>query len=100
MADAEVAGKYDEIFLIERLGDETHGSPALDLAAVARGDARALLPAMLQGVEREVCGAGCVLSWQVCSNDAASLSRPIRRKGHPHPLNMRLGDYPCTATTT
>ena len=62
VADAKVAGEECEIFLVERLGDEPHCRPALDLPAVARGDARALLPAMLEGMEAEVGGAGRVLS--------------------------------------
>ena len=55
MADGAGAGKLGQAMLVENLGDESHPVMALEFTVFVPGDddTRALLPAMLQGVEPE-----------------------------------------------
>ena len=55
MADRQLAGERTQVVLGEHLVDEPELAPRDDVpAAVGRGDARGLLPAVLEGVQREV----------------------------------------------
>ena len=59
VADGDVAGKLGDVLFLERLPDKPHGDLDVDAVAGAGGDARALLPAVLECVEAEegVCRA-------------------------------------------
>ena len=54
VADGEIARQARERLRVERLVDVPHRLAVTDLDAVGRGDARALLSAMLQRVQAEV----------------------------------------------
>ena len=71
MADGGDALERLERGLVEDLRDEAELTDRLDVAAVGDGDARALLPAMLQGVEREVREARDVAVRRADTEDAA-----------------------------
>ena len=58
MADRHVPGQLLEFMLAEDLADEAHPLAGLDGLAVAGADACALLAAVLQGVQAEVCQVG------------------------------------------
>ena len=71
MADRGDALQRLERRLVEDLRDETELANRLDVASVGDGDARALLPAVLQGVEREVGEARDVAVRRADTEDAA-----------------------------
>ena len=71
VADGGDALERLERGLVEDLRDEAELTDRLDVAAVGDGDARALLPAMLQGVEREVREARDVAVRRADTEDAA-----------------------------
>ena len=54
MADSEFAGKLRQHRAGEDISHMAHGFPAMNLVSVARADAGAFLPAMLQRVKAEV----------------------------------------------
>src|SRR5580704_6973274 len=54
VADSEIARETGDAFGSEDIRDVTHGFEAADLAAVAGGDARALLAAVLQRIQAEI----------------------------------------------
>jgi hypothetical protein len=56
--DRDLAGKRAQLLLVEHLGDESAVAQRSDVAVVGDGDARRLLPAVLQRVEREVAESG------------------------------------------
>ena len=68
-----------QLALVEDLRDEPHVAHGEHAPAVADGDARALLPAVLQRVEREVGEAGDVAAGRVDAEDAAHQPAPIAR---------------------
>ena len=58
MADGQVAGQLGQHAGGKDLGHVAHGFDAVDVAAVAGGDARALLAAVLQGEQAEMAQLG------------------------------------------
>ena len=71
MADGEAPGQGLELRLVEHLGHEPHLLDGRHVAAVGDGDPRALLPAVLQGVEGEVGQARHVAVGRMDAEDAA-----------------------------
>ena len=78
VADRQVAAERPEVVLLEDLVDEAQRALGDDVAArVGRGDARRLLPAVLQGVEGEVRQARDVVLGRVDPEDAALVPRAV-----------------------
>ena len=79
MADRRAPGQRLQLALVEDLRDEAHVPHGEHAAAVGDGDAGALLPAVLQRVEREVGQAGDVAAGRVDAEDAAHQPAAIAR---------------------
>ena len=62
VADRHLALQRAQLLLVEHLVDEALVAHRHDVAALRRGDAGGLLPAVLEGVEREVREAGDVVT--------------------------------------
>ena len=77
--DRRAAGQGLQLALVEDLRDEAHVPDGEHPAAVADGDARALLPAVLERVEREVGEARDVAARRVDAEDAAHQPAAIAR---------------------
>ncbi len=77
MADRGAARKRLQLALVEDLGDEAHVAHREHAAAVGDGDARALLAAVLQRVEREIGEAGDIATGRVDAEDAAHQTAAI-----------------------
>ena len=60
VTDGQIAGQFGQHVAGEDIGHMPHGLVGVDLIAVRGADAGALLPAVLQGVETEVCQFGCL----------------------------------------
>src|SRR4029078_12939847 len=71
MPDGRAPGQGLELALVEDLGDEPHIAHGAHATAAAVRDAGALLPAVLERVEREVGEAGDVATGRVDAEDAA-----------------------------
>ena len=59
MPDRQIAREARDLFRLENIRDVAHRFVAADFAAVARGDSRALLAAMLQRVKPKISKVGC-----------------------------------------
>lgn len=81
MADGDVSGKLGDVLFLERLPDESHGDFQMYAVAGAGGDACALLPAVLEGVEAEECVSRDILAFGVYADYAASLTRVVVSRG-------------------
>ena len=79
MPDGRAPGQGLQLALVEDLRDEPHVADGEHAAAVADGDARALLPAVLERVEREVGEPGDVAAGRVDAEDAAHQPTAIAR---------------------
>ena len=66
-----------QLLLVEDLRDEPQVAHGHDLAGVARGDARRLLAAVLEGEEREVGEPRDVGLRRVDAEDAALVARSV-----------------------
>ena len=78
VADGQVTREGTEVVLLEDLVDQAQRALRDDVAtAVGCGDARRLLAAMLQGVEREVGQARDVVLGGVDPEDAALVARAV-----------------------
>ena len=71
MADRRATGQGLQLALVEDLGDEAHVPDGEHAAAVADCDAGALLPAVLERIEREVGEARDIAAGRVDAEDAA-----------------------------
>jgi hypothetical protein len=81
MADCEVAAaKLIESVFVKDLGDKPHILVNADSLAIADGDARALLPAMLEREQPEIGDAGNILTPAIYAEDAALFFGSLRRK--------------------
>src|SRR6185437_13411727 len=78
VTDGDMSWQPREVVFRERLRHQPHLAVQVQARAVGGGDARALLAAMLQGVEAEVSDAGDILAGSVDAKDAACLARPVR----------------------
>ena len=88
--DSDVTGERLQRLLVERFGDVAHGAGDPELDAVGRGDAGALLPAVLERVKAEVSEVGG-LGMAEDSEDAALVF-----KGHfPRASGARLVCLAC-----
>src|SRR6185295_19849144 len=87
------------VVLIEDLRDQAHAGLEVEGAGVRCGDAGALLPAMLQGVEAEERDPGDLFSRRVDAEDAAGL---VQRWEHRYLLPVRTvllrGTLPAAAS--
>ena len=99
MADGVGTGEPSEHLLVEGARDETHLLDDRDLALVGHGDAGALLPSMLQGVEAEVGKARHVVVRRKDAEHTATVAevivsqdgwegtrRPFRDRSRPHSI--------------
>ena len=77
MADRHVAREGAQLLLVEHLRDEAEVAHGHDVAALAGGDARRLLSAVLERVEREVGEARDVHLRRVDAEDAAFVARSV-----------------------
>jgi hypothetical protein len=77
VADRDVADQRVQRRFVEDLGHEAHVFVNEDLAAVARGDARGFLPAVLQGVEAEVAELGHLFAGSPDAEDATGILRAL-----------------------
>ena len=73
VADREVAGEALKVVFLEGLVHQPHAGVEVEARAVAGRDARALLPAVLEGVDPEEGDAGYVFAGGVDAEDAATL---------------------------
>ena len=73
VADGDVPAQCRQAALVEDLGDQPHVLVDEDLLAVARGDARGLLAAVLQGVEAVVGQLGDILARRPDTEDTAGV---------------------------
>ena len=83
MADGVRAGQPGERLFVEDLRDEAHVFDDRDLAFVGHGDAGALLPAVLQGVEPEEGEAGDVAAGGDDAEDPARVVEAVAFHGAP-----------------
>ena len=84
VADRELAAERGDVVLVEDLADEAEVAAGDDRAAdVGRGDARGLLPAVLERVQREKGQPGHLVIGRVDPEDAALVARTVahRRRG-------------------
>ena len=80
MADREVAAERAQVVFLEDLVHQAEGALGDDVATVVRGgDAGGLLPAVLQGVEREVGQARDFVSGTVDPEYAALVAGSFAR---------------------
>jgi hypothetical protein len=77
VADRHVAFKRPQLLLVEDLADEAGIAQGRDMPALAGGDARGLLAAVLKRVEGEIGQAGDIVSGRVYAEDAALIAWPI-----------------------
>src|SRR4051812_5208723 len=110
VTDRHVADERAQRLLVEDLVDQPEVALGQDVAAaVGRGDARRLLPAVLEGVQREVREAGDVVLGRIDAEDAALVTRSVAvirleaRLDHVRRLAMRPAgasgsDVPCSPT--
>ena len=77
VADRHRAGERLELLLVEDLRDEAEVAQGHDHPALAGGDARRLLAAVLERVEAEVGQARDVVSRRADAEDAALIARAI-----------------------
>ena len=81
MTDGDMPGQLGDVLFLECLPDKPHGDFQMDSVAGAGGDARALLPAMLEGIKAEEGVSRNILAFGVNADDAASLSRIVVLSG-------------------
>src|ERR1035437_8425912 len=62
---------------VEDLGHEPHAALHVQHAPIADDNARAFLPAMLQGIQAEIYGTRHILAGSVNAEYAARLARPV-----------------------
>src|SRR5262249_24757738 len=100
MADSEVSRQLSEIFFSKSLGNPTHlPMEVKGCTTIAGSNARALLTAVLQGVEHKVGYACDILSRRVYPEHPTSLSWSVRNispelalvLGHRH--HLFIGAY-------
>ena len=77
VADRHVALQRAQLLLVEDLVDEALVAHGHDVAALGGGDARRLLAAVLERVEREVGEPGDVVLGRVDAEDAALVARAV-----------------------
>ena len=77
VADRHVAGERPQLLLVEDLGDEPELTQRGDVAALAGGDPRRLLAAVLERVEPEVGEPRDVAAGRVHAEDPALIARAI-----------------------
>ena len=73
MADGDLALETAQVLLVEDLGDEAHVPEHGEAPAVGHGDARRLLPAVLEGEEPEVRDARDVAVRRANAEDTTHL---------------------------
>src|SRR4029077_2803231 len=79
VADRDVNGEVLEVLLVEDLGDQAHVLVDADALTVGDGDARGLLPPVLERVEPELGEVGDVLAGTVDAEDATLLVEAVER---------------------
>lgn len=77
MANGQVAGQAAELVFIEDVGHQAHAGVHPQGAVVRRGNAGALLAAVLERIEPKEDEAGNVLAGSVYPEDTAGLARPV-----------------------
>ena len=83
VADRELAGERAQVVLAEHLVDEAELAAGDDVpAAVGRGDARRLLAAVLEGVQREVRQTRHLVTGRVQSEHSALVARSVTHHVH------------------
>jgi hypothetical protein len=75
--DRHLAAQGAQPLLVEHLRDEPLVAHGHDVAVLRRRDARGLLPAVLERVEREVGEAGHIPPGSVNPEDTALVARPV-----------------------
>ena len=80
--DGQVAVQRAQLLLVEDLVDEPLVAHGHDVAALRDGDARRLLPAVLQGIEGEIGEAGDIGAWGADAEDAALVARSVAELEH------------------
>src|SRR5439155_24853307 len=74
VADRGVTRQVAEVVLLEDLRDEAHAAMQVDAESVGRGDAGALLAAVLEGIDAVEGDAGYIFTGRVDAEYAALLS--------------------------
>src|SRR4051812_25845684 len=77
VADRHVALQRAQLLLVEDLVDEPLVAHREDMAALGGGDARRLLPAVLQGIEREIGETRDLAPWGDDAEHAALIARSV-----------------------
>ena len=91
VADRDLALEAAQVLLVEDLGDEAHVAQDGQAAAVGDGDARGLLPAVLEGEQAEVRDARDVALGGANAEDTAHLG-VVACLPHRRPLPQVLDD--------
>ena len=84
MPDRHVAVQRAQLLLVEDLADQALVAHGHDVAALGDGDARGLLPTVLEGVEGEVGETGDIRALGVDAEDAALVARSVAELVHGH----------------
>ena len=88
MADGDESGEEGQVVLVEHLRYQPHAGAQVDAASVACGDARALLAAVLEGVDA-VEGDSCYVFVRRKHAEHAALLSPVRMHEVPCPAEDR-----------
>jgi hypothetical protein len=94
VADRHVAVERSQLLLVEDLRDETGVSQSRDVTALAGGDPRRLLAAVLQRVEREVRQARDVVTRREYAKNPALITRAVAVRKRPLGLTHRRNSNP------
>src|SRR5260221_10287977 len=89
MADSGEPRQIGQISLGEGLCDEAHLTVQIEASAIRRGDAGALLPAMLQRIEPEIGDACHILAGSVDAEDPTSLVGAVELIGRNNVKRLR-----------
>src|SRR5215211_7799675 len=93
VADRHVAGERPKFLLIEDLRDEPQLAHRGDVSALAGGDPRRLLPAVLERVQPEIAETGYVPAGCVYAEDPAFIARAIAIRNVETPVGHVCGRY-------
>ena len=84
MADRHVALEGAQFLLVEDLIDKPLVAHRHDVAALCGGDARRLLPAVLERVQREVREPSDIAAGRADAEHATLVARPVAKVGELH----------------
>ena len=99
MSDGDVSWQTLQVFLPERIGNQTNIREIANHTAVCCRDTCALLPAVLQSVqavERDLCSVALLGLWEVDTNHSALIVR-IVGLNRSESWKVFQGNSPCAS---